>query len=103
MFEVAPTPLIKIFESVRKYLGLNPSKPVNEIWVIIRNWPALIHLGDLAWIENILREEFKKNKRNVNVRFFVPDIHRGTIRALDDVIKYAFSIPVPGGGMSPRA
>lgn len=103
MFEVAPTPLIKIFESVRKYLSLNPSKPVNEIWVIIRNWPALIHLGDLAWIENILREEFKQNKRNVNVRFFVPDIHRRTIRALDDVIKYAFSIPVPGGGMSPRA
>jgi hypothetical protein len=103
MFEVAPTPLIKIFESMRKYLGLNPSKPINEIWVIIRNWPALIHLGDLAWIENILREEFKQNKRNVNVRFFVPDIHRKTIRALDDVIKYAFSIPVPGGGMSPRA
>jgi adenylate kinase family enzyme len=102
MFEVAPTPLIKIFETVRKYLNLNPSKPVNEIWVIIRNWPALIHLGDLIWIESILREEFKRSKKNVNVRFFVPDIHRKTIRALDNIVN-ASSIPVPGGGMPPRA
>jgi hypothetical protein len=101
MFEVAPTPLIKIFETVRKYLNLNPSKPVNEIWVIIRNWPALIHLGDLIWIESILREEFKRSKKNVNVRFFVPDIHRKTIRALDNIVN-AFSIPILRGGMLSR-
>jgi hypothetical protein len=86
MLEVAPTPYIKIFETVRKYL--NVTKPINEIWVIIRNWPAVIRLGDLVWIENLLREEFKRNNRNnVNIRFFVPHIHRKTIHALDDIVR----------------
>jgi hypothetical protein len=80
MFEVAPAPYIKIFETVRKYAV---RKGVNEVWVVIRNWPILIHLGDLVWAEELLKNEFKQ--LGINIRFLVPDISRKTLRALDEI------------------
>ncbi|MEM4447264.1 MAG: hypothetical protein QW461_08235 [Candidatus Jordarchaeales archaeon] len=47
MLGIAPSPLLKIFESVRKYIErpLKPDMPVNEIWIIVRNWPAILQFG----------------------------------------------------------
>ena len=81
----SPAPLLKIFESVKKYNPKRLSKPVNEVWVIIRNWPAILHIGDLLWAENILRRELRE--LNVEVKFFIPDVHRRSLRALDDIIR----------------
>lgn len=80
MLEAAPAPYIKIFETVRKYAA---RKGVNEVWVVIRNWPVLIHLGDLVWAEELLKNEFKQ--LGINIKFLVPDISRKTLRALDEI------------------
>jgi len=78
---VAPAPLLKIFESVRKYIETSVSK----IWVVIRNWPATLHLGDLYWAETILREELKR--QNKNVKFFIPNICAKTLIPVDEIVK----------------
>jgi hypothetical protein len=91
MFGTAPAPLLKIFESVRKYIERAISKPINEIWVIIRNWSAILHLGDLLWIENILREELKKRSKEINVKFFIPDVYGKSLKPIDDIVNIIFS------------
>ncbi|MEM0240904.1 MAG: hypothetical protein QXP29_05530 [Candidatus Nezhaarchaeales archaeon] len=85
MLGTAPAPLLKIFESVRKYIErpLKPDAPVNEIWIIVRNWPAVLHLGDLFWAENVLRKGLKQCGKKV--KFLVPDIYRKSLVAIDDV------------------
>jgi hypothetical protein len=80
-FGTAPAPMLKIFESVRKYSGT----PVNEIWVVIRNWSAILHLGDLLWAESVLREELKKE--NKKVKFFVPDVYRQSLKPFSSVVR----------------
>uniref|UniRef100_A0A7J2TH53 Uncharacterized protein n=1 Tax=Archaeoglobus fulgidus TaxID=2234 RepID=A0A7J2TH53_ARCFL len=80
-FGTAPAPMLKIFESVRKYAKAS----VKEIWVVIRNWSAILHLGDLLWAESVLREELKKG--NIKVKFFVPDIHRLSLKPLSSVAR----------------
>jgi hypothetical protein len=80
MLGAGPAPYIKIFETVRKYAM---RKGVNEVWVVIRSWPVLIHLGDLVWAEELLKNEFKQ--LGINVRFLVPDISRKTLRTLDEI------------------
>ncbi|MEM4863459.1 MAG: hypothetical protein QW706_09830, partial [Candidatus Nezhaarchaeales archaeon] len=91
MLGTAPAPLLKIFESVRKYI--EPPLPVNEIWVIVPNWPAILHLGDLFWAENILRKELMQSDKNKKgsapkeVKFLIPDIYRKSLVAIDDVIR----------------
>ncbi|MCS7386001.1 MAG: hypothetical protein NDF55_04615 [archaeon GB-1867-005] len=84
---VAPAPLLKIFESVRKYVetSLKAETPVSEIWVIIRNWPATLHLGDLYWAESILRRELKQ--QNKDVKFLIPNIYTKTLVPLEEIIK----------------
>jgi hypothetical protein len=82
---VSPAPLLKILESVRKYTERAITKPVNEIWVIIRNWPAILNLGDLLWAENILREELKKQGKEV--KFFIPDVYGKSLKPIVDIAK----------------
>jgi hypothetical protein len=60
----APAPHLKVLESVRKYREF---KEVKEVWVVLRNWPAAIHLGDLIRLESMLRRELKRKE----VKFFV--------------------------------
>ncbi|MCL7400339.1 MAG: hypothetical protein LZ163_02075 [Thaumarchaeota archaeon] len=85
----APAPILKIFESVRKYIERGTSKPVNEVWVIVRNWSAVLHLGDLLWAESILKEELEKH--GMKVKFFTADIHEKSLRPLSDIAKMIFS------------
>ncbi|MCC6004513.1 MAG: hypothetical protein LM590_09250 [Thermofilum sp.] len=59
-----PAPHLKVLESVRKYREF---KEVKEVWVVLRNWPAAIHLGDLIRLESMLRRELKRKE----VKFFV--------------------------------
>jgi len=56
---------------------------INEIWVIVRNWSAVLHMGDLFWAESILRKELGE----IRVKFFIPDIYNKSLRALDDVVR----------------
>ncbi|MEM1990699.1 MAG: hypothetical protein QW782_08745 [Candidatus Bathyarchaeia archaeon] len=84
MLGTAPAPLLKTFESVRKYIERPLKEPVNEIWIIVRNWPAILHLGDLFWAENVLRKELKRHDKKV--KFLIPDIYRKSLVAIDDVI-----------------
>ena len=74
---VAPAPLLKIFESVRKY----KEQPVNEIWVIIRNWPAILNIGDLLWAKEVLKRELRQY--NKKVEFFIPDIQNKSLQSID--------------------
>mgnify|MGYP000356633635 CR=1 FL=1 len=85
----APAPILKVFESSRKYLG-RLIKPVNEVWVVIRNWPAVLHLGDLYWAEKVLQREFKRNGKTI--KFFIPDIYKRTLKPLDEVVRQLRSI-----------
>jgi hypothetical protein len=84
-FGTAPAPLLKIFESVRKYIERPLAKPVSEIWVIVRNWSAILHLGDLLWAEDILKEELKK--QNKKVKFLTADIYGKSLRPLSNIAK----------------
>jgi hypothetical protein len=78
----APAPHLKVLESVRKYRDCQEVKEkVKEVWVVLRNWPAAIHLGDLIRLESMLRREL----RGKEVKFFIPDVYSKTLRALDDV------------------
>lgn len=88
-FGTTPAPLLKIFESVRKYMDRPLTNPVNEVWVIVRNWSAILHLGDLIWAEGILKEELKK--KDVKVKFFTPDIHGKSLKLLSDIAKSVFT------------
>lgn len=72
---VGPCPVLKIFKTINKYRGQN-----RRIWVVVRNWAALLHLGDLYWAEHVLREEGK-----VDVTFFIPDFEEGYLVKLDEV------------------
>ena len=78
MLGQAPAPLLHIFESVRKYAEV---EEVEEIWVVVRNWSAALHLGDLYWAERCLREELGKK-----IRFYVPDVRAKILKPLDEVI-----------------
>jgi hypothetical protein len=88
MLGAAPAPLLKIFESVRKYVERSKKNSVNEIWVIVRNWPAILNLGDLLWAEGILREELKQ--RDIKLKVFVPDIYEKSLKTIDDVKRAVF-------------
>jgi len=92
MLGVAPAPLLKIFDSVRKYIEDKQrlSKPVEEIWVIARNWPAILHLGDLFWAESILKKELKQY--NKKVKFFAPEIHRKSLQPIEDIVRALWSM-----------
>ncbi|MBS7610371.1 hypothetical protein KEJ19_07440 [Candidatus Bathyarchaeota archaeon] len=81
----APAPLLKVFESVRKYIERPLTKPVNDVWVIVRNWSAILHLGDLLWAEDILKRELKQHNRKV--RFFIPHIYGKSLQAIDDITR----------------
>lgn len=85
MLGTSPASLLKIFESVRKYVERDLTKSVNEIWVVIRNWPATLHLGDLFWVENVLRKELKQFDKKI--KFFVPDIRMRSLKAIDDIVR----------------
>jgi len=84
----APSPLLKILESARKYLERKLNKQVREIWIIVRNWSAMLHLGDLYWIENMLKKEFKPE--NINIKFFVPNIYTKSLTPLSEIAKKLF-------------
>jgi len=88
-FGTAPAPLLKTFESVRKYVERPLVKPVNEVWVVVRNWSATLHLGDLLWTEDILKEELKKHDKKV--KFFAPDIYGKSLKLLSDIAKNVFT------------
>jgi len=88
-FGTAPAPLLKIFESARKYVERTVTKPVNEVWIVVRNWSAILHLGDLLWAESILKEELRKC--NKEVKFFIPDITEKSFKPLNEVAKMIFS------------
>jgi hypothetical protein len=92
MLGVAPAPLLKIFDSVRKYIEDKQrlSKPVEEIWVVVRNWPAILHLGDLFWAESILKKELKQY--NKKVKFFAPEIHRKSLQPIEDIVRTLWSM-----------
>jgi len=85
---VAPAPILKIFESVRKYVEHPLTKPVNEIWVIVRNWIALLNLGDLLWAEAILRKEL--GEQGKRVKFFIPDIYGKSLKPIDEIAEVVF-------------
>jgi hypothetical protein len=74
----APAPHLKVLESVRK---CRDCQEVKEVWIVLRNWSATIHLGDLIRLESMLRREL----RGKEVKFFIPDVYSKTLRALDDV------------------
>ncbi|MCC6005728.1 MAG: hypothetical protein LM590_15420 [Thermofilum sp.] len=74
----APAPHLKVLESVRKY---RDCQEVKEVWIVLRNWSATIHLGDLIRLESMLRRELQGKE----VKFLVPDVYSKTLRALDDV------------------
>ncbi|MDM7274678.1 MAG: hypothetical protein P3X22_000930 [Thermoprotei archaeon] len=78
-----PAPILKIVESVKKYVE-QATKPVGEIWVVIRNWPAALHLGDLYKAQEALRKELEQ--RGKKLKFLVPNIHGKSLQALDDVV-----------------
>jgi hypothetical protein len=82
MFETAPTPLLKVFESVRKYMGANG---VSEVWVVVRNWSAILHLGDLLWAESLLKGELKKEGKDV--KFFVPEVYEKSLKPLSEAAR----------------
>jgi hypothetical protein len=84
-----PAPLLKVLESVRKYVERATTKPVNEVWVIVRNWSATLHLGDLLWAENTLKGELRKQGKDV--KFFVPDIYRGSLKRISEVARSLLS------------
>jgi hypothetical protein len=87
-FGTAPAPLLKIFESVRKYIERAITKPVNEVWVVVRNWSAILHLGSLLWAENTIREELRKHGKKV--KFFIPDIYEKSLKTLDEASRAIF-------------
>jgi hypothetical protein len=82
MFGTAPTPLLKVFESVRKYMGANG---VSEVWVVVRNWSAILHLGDLLWAESLLKDELKEEGKDV--KFFVPEIYEKSLKPLSEAAR----------------
>ncbi|MCC6005099.1 MAG: hypothetical protein LM590_12255 [Thermofilum sp.] len=82
----APAPHLKVLESVRKY---RECQEVKEVWIVLRNWPAAIHLGDLIRLESMLRRELKGKE----VKFFIPDVYSKALRALDDVASELRELP----------
>ncbi len=82
----APAPLLKIFETVRKYAN---AKDVKDVWVVIRNWPAALHLGNLYWAEKLLQKELSQHGKNV--KFFVPNIYQKTLTPLDEIVTKVYA------------
>ncbi|ASJ11101.1 hypothetical protein A3L12_07210 [Thermococcus sp. P6] len=80
LFGTGPAPILKIFNSVRKYKGV---EEIKEIWVVVHNWAAALHLGDLYHAEQLLRKELRKE-----VRIFVPSLKERALKPLDEIVAH---------------
>lgn len=79
LYETGPAPLLKVRDTVLKYKGLG----VREVWVVLRNLPAALYLGDL-WA---LRKELGKVMEPVKVEFYVPDLTELKLVALSEILE----------------
>jgi len=71
---VGPLPVLKLFDVVdRREKKSNPS----ELWIVVRNWAAFLHLGEIYWAMNVLRDDGR------NVRFFIPCFSKGRLIELE--------------------
>ncbi len=71
LFEAGPAPLLKILGKARKYVDVNG---VKEIWIIVRDWAAALHLGDLYHAEHLLRKELGRQ-----IKVLVPNLKDRTL------------------------
>ena len=83
LFGTGPAPTLKIFESVRKYANLRDK--IDEVWVVIRPWNALLHLGDLVWCEAILRNEMKD--KGIRLKLYTINLSKMRLEPLDDILR----------------
>jgi hypothetical protein len=83
LFGTGPAPILKIFESVRKYI--NSRDKVSEVWLVIRPWNSLLHLGDLIWSETILRNEMKG--KGIRLKLYTINISKMGLEPLDNVLR----------------
>lgn len=83
LFGTGPAPILKIFESVRKYI--NSRDKVSEVWLVIRPWNSLLHLGDLIWSETILRNEM--NGKGIRLKLYTINISKMGLEPLDNVLR----------------
>lgn len=78
LYETGSVPILKIRDTVLKYK--DPS--VKEIWVVIRNLPALIHFKNLLKLLKFLRKEMRDKK----IKFYVADIEHNTLANMEEII-----------------
>ncbi len=71
-------PLLNLRDSALKYKDV---PGINEIWVVLRNLPALLYLGDLWSLRNFLRKYGA-----VNVEFYVPNLREYKLVPLIEVL-----------------
>ena len=83
LFGTGPAPILKIFESVRKYI--NSRDKVSEVWLVIRPWNSLLYLGDLIWSETILRNEMKG--KGIRLKLYTINISKMGLEPLDNVLR----------------
>jgi hypothetical protein len=83
LFGTGPAPILKIFESVRKYINLRDK--VSEVWLVIRPWNSLLHLGDLIWSETILRNEMKD--KGIRLKLYTINISKMGLEPLDNILR----------------
>jgi len=78
LFGTGPSPILKILESVRKYMNVYE---VRKILIVLGSWAVALHLGDLYYAEHLLRKELERQ-----VKILIPDLERKTLKSLDEVI-----------------
>jgi len=83
LFGIGAAPILKIFESVRKYANLKYK--VDEVWVVVRTWGSLLHLGNLIWGEAILKNEMKE--KGIKVKFYTINISKMRLEPLDSILR----------------
>jgi len=83
LFGTGSAPTLKIFESVRKYANLRDK--VDEVWVVVRPWNALLHLGGLVWCEAILRNEMKD--KGIRLKLYTINLSKMRLEPLDDILR----------------
>lgn len=82
LYGAGSSPLLNVKDSVLKYKNIGG---VKEVWVILRNFPTALHLGDLWSLRKFLRDEMKEKEKRVEI--YLPILSELKLNPLGELIK----------------
>lgn len=78
LYGVGPLPLAKIRDTILKYAETQ----LNQLWIVLRNFPAQLYAAKLLRLKKILPETIRPK-----IKFMVPDLDKLKLISLDEILR----------------